>query len=76
MPTVSTTARGAKFDARDRDDAAHDIVLDDEIAALLLEQREVRLVLERAAHEGFVELTIGLDARRADRRTLARIQRA
>ena len=46
----------AEFDAGDGDDAAHRAVLDDEIAALLLEQREVRLVLERAADERLVEL--------------------
>ena len=47
-----------------------------QIAALLLEQREVRLVLERAADECLVERAIRLHARRAHRRTLAGVQRA
>ena len=66
----------AEFDARDRDDATHDAVLDDEIAALLLEQREVRLILERAPDERLVERAIRLHARRAHRRTLAGVERA
>ena len=66
----------AELDARDRDHAAHAFALDDEIAAFLLEEREVRLVLERAADERLVELAIRLHARRAHRRTLAGIQRA
>ena len=66
----------AEFDARHRDDAAHAIAIDDQIAALLLEQREVRLVLERAADEGLVEHAIRLHARRTHRGALARVQRA
>ena len=65
-----------KLDARDRHHAAHAFALDDEIAAFLLEEREVRLVLERVTDKRLVELAIGLHARRAHRRTLAGIQRA
>ena len=65
-----------EFDSRDGDDAAYRFVFDDEVAALLLEQGEVRLILERAADERLVELAVGLHARRAHRGTLARIESA
>ena len=66
----------AEFDAGHGDHATHHAVLDDEIGALLLEQREVGLVLERAANERLVQHAIRLHARRAHRRTLAGVQRA
>jgi hypothetical protein len=66
----------AEFDAGDRDHAADAVVFDDQIAAFLLEQREVRLVLERAAHERLVELAVRLHASRAHRGTLAGVQGA
>jgi hypothetical protein len=68
--------RRAELDAGDGQHSTHAVVLDDQVRALLLEQREVGLVLERAPHEGLVELAVRLHARGAHRRTLAGIERA
>ena len=76
VPTVNTTALRPERDARDRHHATHAFTLDDEIAAFLLEEREIRLVLECVTDKRLVELAIGLHARRAHRGTLAGIQRA
>ncbi len=63
MPVTVTTPR-------------HDVVFDDQIAALLLEQREIGLVLERAPDECLVQRAISLHARRANCRALAGVERA
>jgi hypothetical protein len=46
-----------------------------EIAAFLLEQREVWLVFERVPHERLVQLPVRLNAGRAHRRALAGVER-
>ena len=51
-------------------------VVDREVVDRLLEQREVRLVLEPAADRGLVEDPVRLRARRPHGRPLARIERA
>ena len=76
VPTVSTTARARNSMPVTVTTPRTTSFSTIEIAALLLEQREVGLVLERAADECLVELAIGLHARRAHRRTLAGVQRA
>ena len=64
----------AELDAGLRDDAAHLLAFDEQIGDFLLEQREVRLVLQHRADRLLVQDAIGLRARRAHRRTLARIE--
>ena len=59
-----------------RDDTAYAAAFDDQVRRFLLEQLEARLVLQHAADGALVELTVGLRARRAYRRALARVQRA
>ena len=76
VPTVKHHGARPKLDARDRHHATHAFTLDDEIAAFLLEEREIRLVLERVTDKRLVELAIGLHAGRAHRGALAGIQRA
>src|SRR5690606_29135379 len=56
--------------------AANAATLDDEVARLLLEEREIRFVLEPRTDRAPVQHAIGLRPRRAHRRALARIQRA
>ena len=66
----------AEFDARLRDHARHPAALEAQVGDFLLEQRQVRLVLEHAADGALVELPVGLGARRPHRRALAGVQRA
>ena len=68
-------ARG-EGDATHGRDAHHSTALDHEVGGLLLEELQVRLVLEEAAHRATVELSVGLGASRAHRRTLAGIEGA
>ena len=56
--------------------ADHALALDLEIGHFLLEQRQIRLVLEHAANRPLVELPVGLRARGAHRRSLAGIEGA
>ena len=62
-----------------RDHAGHPrsgpVAVDGEIVDRLLEQREVRLVLEAMADRRLVEHAVGLRARCAHRRTLAGVER-
>ncbi len=66
--------RGFEHDARHRHHAAHPIVLDHQVGALLLEQGEIRLVLQEPTDGGLVELPISLGASRAHGWTLAGVQ--
>ncbi len=68
--------RRGKRDARRGHDALDATGLDREIRRLLLEDRKIRLVLERASYRAPVELAVRLGARRAHRGPLARVQRA
>ena len=68
--------RGFEPDARDREHTVHPAALHDEVGHLLLEEREVRLILEQGADGLLVELPVGLGAGRAHRRALAGIERA
>ncbi len=63
-------------EARDRDDAPNPFTLDDQIGRLLLEQGQIRLVLQCRADRLAIELAIGLCTGRADGRTLAGIEYA
>ena len=76
MPTVSTTARARELDAGLRYDAAHLLAFDEEVGDFLLEQCEVRLVLQHRADRLLVQDAVGLRARRAHRRTFAGIEGA
>src|SRR6185503_12139742 len=64
----------AELDAGLRDDAANLVAFDQQIGDLLLEQREVRLVLQHRADRLLVQDAIGLRARRSNGGALARIQ--
>ncbi len=70
---------GLEANADLRDDAGHAraraVAIEREIVDGLLEQRQVRLVLEPRPDRLLVEHPIGLRARRAHRRPLARIER-
>jgi hypothetical protein len=68
-------ARG-ELDARLRDHARHPAAVEQQVGDFLLEQRQVRLVLEQAADGALVELAVGLGARRPHRRALAGVQGA
>ena len=65
-------------DAELRDDAGdagiRAVPVERQVVDRLLEQREVRLVLEARANRLLVENAVGLRARRAHRRPLARIE--
>ncbi len=67
---------GAELDACLRDDAAHLLAFDEEVGDFLLEQREVRLVLQHRADRLLVQDAVGLRARRTHRRTFAGIESA
>jgi hypothetical protein len=66
----------AKLDARLRDDTAHLLTFDQQVGDFLLEQREVRLVLQHRPDRLLVQDAIGLRARRAHRRTFAGVENA
>ena len=66
----------AELDAGLRDDSAHLLALHEQVGDFLLEQREVRLVLQHRANRLLVQHAIGLRARRTHRRTLAGIESA
>ena len=57
-------------------DAAYRLAVDQQVAGLLLEQREVRLVLQDGSDRLPVELAVGLRARGPYCRTLAGIEGA
>ena len=65
-----------ELDAGLRDDAAHPLAFDEQVGDFLLEQREVRLVLQHRADRLLVQHAVGLRARRAHRRALAGVERA
>jgi len=58
------------------DDAGDLVTVDDQIVASLRADRQVRLLLEPAANRLPIQHPVGLRARRAHRRTLARIENA
>ena len=64
----------AEFDAGMRDDAPHLLAFHDEVGDFLLEQREVRLVLQRRTDRLLVQNAICLRTRRAYCRTFAGIE--
>ena len=57
-----------------RHDAAHPRAVEQQAVDVLLQQREVRLCIEQRANRALVENAIGLGARRAYGRALARVQ--
>ena len=59
-----------------RHDAAHAIVLDDDVVDGLLEQAQVRLRFDHAPDRRLVQHTVGLGARRAHGRPFRRVQGA
>ena len=76
VPTVSTTARASKRMPLTVTTPAHPLALDDQVGDLLLEEHQVRLVLEPRADGLAVQLAVGLGARGAHRRTLAGVEGA
>ncbi len=68
--------RCLEHDPGDGDDTADPAALDHQVGGLLLEQREVRRVLQGPADELAIQLPVGLGARGADRRPLAGIEGA
>jgi hypothetical protein len=77
VPVVSTTAaRRKKAQAHLREHAHDAVAVQQQVVDRLLEQRQVRLVLDRLADRGAVQRAVGLAARRAHRRALAGVQRA
>jgi hypothetical protein len=66
----------AKLDASLRDDCVDLVGVDTQVSHFLLEQRQVRLILERRADCLLVEHPVRLRARRAHRRALAGIEGA
>ena len=76
VPTVSTTLRAAKLDAAQRHAADDAVICQAQVGDLLLKQPQVRLRLESPAHRALVELAVRLRARRAHRRSLARVEGA
>ena len=69
-------ARRSELDAARGEAARHAFAVHDEVRDLLLEDHEIGLSLEHPTDGPLVELAIGLRPRRADRRTLARVQGA
>src|SRR5690606_37661012 len=65
-----------KLDSGLSHDPANGARFDVQVGDLLLKERQIRLVLENRSDRLLIECTIRLRAGRADRRTLARIQRA
>ena len=76
VPTVSTTARAMNGLAIHRHDAGDTPAGDREVGDFRLEQHEDRLRFEHCADRIPVKRAVGLGARRAHRRALARVQRA
>jgi hypothetical protein len=66
----------AELDTGLRHHATHLLALDQQVGDFLLEQRQVRLVLQHRADRLLVQHAVGLRARRTHRGTLARIQGA
>lgn len=65
-----------KGNAHLRDGADHAVAFHHQVIDGLLEQAQVRLVLQAAADRGLVQHAVGLRAGRAHRRALARIENA
>ncbi len=74
VPTVSTHGGRLEYCARDRHDAPHLAVLNDQIGRLLLEQREVRRVLQSVTDELPIQLPVGLRTRRPHGGSIAGIE--
>ncbi len=67
---------GFEDDTGDRDDAAHGSPVHDEVGGFLLEQGQIRLILQHRAYGLSVQLAIGLGAGCPHGRALAGIERA
>ncbi len=67
---------GAELQANLRDGAHHTVALHHQIVHRLLEQPQIRLVLQHAANRRLVQNAVGLRARGAHRRALAAVQDA
>ena len=70
----SAIERRIEGDARDGDNAGDSTALDAQVGGLLLEESEVRLVLELMSDGGFVELPVRLRSGGPDGRSLARVE--
>ena len=76
VPAVSTTARRGESQADGGHGADDAVALDDQVVDRLLEEPQVGLVFEAAADGGAVQHAVGLGARGAHRRALARVEGA
>ncbi len=62
--------------SRDRDDALHPAVFDDQVCHFLLEERQVRVVLQHRANRAPVQLAVRLRAGGSHCRAFAGVERA
>jgi hypothetical protein len=74
VPAVRTTARRRKAHAELGHHTGDAVAVQDQVVTGLRENRQVGLVFQAAANRLPIQYTIGLRARRAHRRSLARIE--
>ena len=74
VPTVRNHSLGPEFQAHLGHHASHTIIDDDQVVHRLLEQHQVRLVLQLFEYRGLIQGTIRLGPGCTDSRALGRVQ--